>query len=93
MPIAEGLHAVLFEGRNPLEQLADLMSRDPKPEVTGRRWVARPSGRPPPRPPSLTSFKNPIPPPHRPPSPRPPIFFAFFLRKSPVFLAPPFQSG
>ncbi len=34
MPIAEGLHAVLFENRNPLEQLADLMSRDPKPEVT-----------------------------------------------------------
>ncbi|HVX86237.1 MAG TPA: NAD(P)H-dependent glycerol-3-phosphate dehydrogenase [Phycisphaerae bacterium] len=34
MPIAEGLHAVLFEGRNPREQLADLMSRDPKAEVS-----------------------------------------------------------
>ena len=30
MPISAGLHAVLFEGRNPRSQLADLMSREPK---------------------------------------------------------------
>ena len=33
MPIAEGLYAVLFEGRNPQTQLADLMSRELKREV------------------------------------------------------------
>jgi glycerol-3-phosphate dehydrogenase (NAD(P)+) len=32
MPIAQGLHAVLFEGRNPKEQLADLMARESKQE-------------------------------------------------------------
>ncbi len=32
MPIAEGLHAVLFEGRNAKEQLAELMGRAPKHE-------------------------------------------------------------
>ena len=33
MPIAEGLYAVLFEGRDPRSQLADLMSRELKREV------------------------------------------------------------
>jgi glycerol-3-phosphate dehydrogenase (NAD(P)+) len=33
MPIAEQVHAVLFEGRRPLQALAELMSRDP----TGER--------------------------------------------------------
>ena len=32
MPITESVHAVLFEGRTPRFALADLMSRDPKPE-------------------------------------------------------------
>jgi glycerol-3-phosphate dehydrogenase (NAD(P)+) len=32
MPITEAVHAVLFEGRDPRAALADLMSRDPKPE-------------------------------------------------------------
>ncbi len=32
MPICEGLHAVLFEGRDPQSQLADLMSRELKRE-------------------------------------------------------------
>jgi glycerol-3-phosphate dehydrogenase (NAD(P)+) len=32
MPISSGLHGVLFEGRNPRSQLADLMSREPKRE-------------------------------------------------------------
>jgi glycerol-3-phosphate dehydrogenase (NAD(P)+) len=35
MPIAEGLHAVLFEDRPPREQLAELMSREPKAEQEG----------------------------------------------------------
>lgn len=33
MPIAEGLHAVLFEGRDPKTQLADLMCRELKRET------------------------------------------------------------
>lgn len=32
MPITEGVHRVLFEGQKPLEAIADLMSRQPKPE-------------------------------------------------------------
>ena len=32
MPITEALHAVLFEGREVIKALSDLMSRDPKPE-------------------------------------------------------------
>ena len=35
MPITEAVHAVLFEGRDPRAALADLMSRDPKPERAG----------------------------------------------------------
>jgi glycerol-3-phosphate dehydrogenase (NAD(P)+) len=33
MPISEGLYAVLFGGRDPRSQLADLMSREPKRET------------------------------------------------------------
>ncbi len=33
MPITEGVHRVLFEGREPLAAIADLMARQPKPEV------------------------------------------------------------
>jgi glycerol-3-phosphate dehydrogenase (NAD(P)+) len=32
MPITEAVHAVLFEGRDVIRALSDLMSRDPKPE-------------------------------------------------------------
>jgi glycerol-3-phosphate dehydrogenase len=32
MPISEGLHAVLFEGRDPQEELTDLMTRALKSE-------------------------------------------------------------
>jgi glycerol-3-phosphate dehydrogenase (NAD(P)+) len=32
MPITEAVHAVLFEGREVIRALSDLMSRDPKPE-------------------------------------------------------------
>lgn len=32
MPITEAVHAVLFEGREVIKALSDLMSRDPKPE-------------------------------------------------------------
>jgi glycerol-3-phosphate dehydrogenase (NAD(P)+) len=32
MPITQAVHAVLFEGRDPIAALTDLMSRDPKPE-------------------------------------------------------------
>jgi glycerol-3-phosphate dehydrogenase (NAD(P)+) len=32
MPITESVHAVLFEGRDVIQALSDLMSRDPKPE-------------------------------------------------------------
>lgn len=32
MPITEAVHAVLFEGKDVLSALSDLMSRDPKPE-------------------------------------------------------------
>ena len=32
MPITAAVHAVLFEGRDPIAALTDLMSRDPKPE-------------------------------------------------------------
>jgi glycerol-3-phosphate dehydrogenase (NAD(P)+) len=32
MPITESVHAVLFEGRDVIRALSDLMSRDPKPE-------------------------------------------------------------
>jgi glycerol-3-phosphate dehydrogenase (NAD(P)+) len=34
MPITEAVHAVLFEGRDVIRALSDLMSRDPKPERT-----------------------------------------------------------
>ena len=34
MPITEAVHAVLFEGREVIRALSDLMSRDPKPERT-----------------------------------------------------------
>lgn len=36
MPIAEQVHAVLFEGRDPRDALADLMARDPTAEQWGR---------------------------------------------------------
>jgi len=32
MPITEAVHAVLFDGRDVIRALSDLMSRDPKPE-------------------------------------------------------------
>jgi len=32
MPITAAVHAVLFEGKDVLHALSDLMSRDPKPE-------------------------------------------------------------
>jgi glycerol-3-phosphate dehydrogenase (NAD(P)+) len=32
MPITRAVHSVLFEDRDPLDMLSDLMSRDPKPE-------------------------------------------------------------
>lgn len=35
MPIAEEVHAIVHEGRNPAEALAALMGRDPKPEAGG----------------------------------------------------------
>jgi glycerol-3-phosphate dehydrogenase (NAD(P)+) len=35
MPITEAVHAVLFEGRDVIAALSDLMSRDPKPERIG----------------------------------------------------------
>jgi glycerol-3-phosphate dehydrogenase (NAD(P)+) len=34
MPITEAVHAVLFEGRDVIRALSDLMSREPKPERT-----------------------------------------------------------
>src|SRR3954471_12709239 len=34
MPITDAVHAVLFEGRDVIRALSDLMSRDPKPERT-----------------------------------------------------------
>jgi glycerol-3-phosphate dehydrogenase (NAD(P)+) len=34
MPITEAVHAVLFEGKDVLNALSDLMTRDPKPERT-----------------------------------------------------------
>jgi glycerol-3-phosphate dehydrogenase (NAD(P)+) len=36
MPITEAVHAVLFEGREVIRALSDLMSRDPKPERAER---------------------------------------------------------
>ena len=33
MPITEAVHAVLFEGKDVLHALSDLMTRDPKPEL------------------------------------------------------------
>ena len=36
MPIAEQAHAILFEGRDPLAALAELMARDPTAEQWGR---------------------------------------------------------
>jgi glycerol-3-phosphate dehydrogenase (NAD(P)+) len=33
MPITEAVHAVLFEGKDVLNALSDLMTRDPKPEI------------------------------------------------------------
>jgi glycerol-3-phosphate dehydrogenase (NAD(P)+) len=35
MPITEAVHAVLFEGRDVIRALSDLMNRDPKPERVG----------------------------------------------------------
>ena len=35
MPIAQAVHAVLFEGKDVLHALTDLMTRDAKPEVAG----------------------------------------------------------
>jgi glycerol-3-phosphate dehydrogenase len=32
MPITEAVHAVLFEDRDVIHALTDLMTRDPKPE-------------------------------------------------------------
>jgi glycerol-3-phosphate dehydrogenase (NAD(P)+) len=34
MPITQAVHAVLFEGQDPIGALTDLMTRDPKPERT-----------------------------------------------------------
>jgi len=34
MPIAQALYAVLFENKNPKQQLADLMARESKPEIS-----------------------------------------------------------
>lgn len=36
MPIAEQVHAVLFDGRDPMQALAELMARDPTAEQWGR---------------------------------------------------------
>jgi glycerol-3-phosphate dehydrogenase (NAD(P)+) len=33
MPITESVHAVLFDGKDPIDALTDLMTRDPKPET------------------------------------------------------------
>jgi glycerol-3-phosphate dehydrogenase (NAD(P)+) len=33
MPITEAVHAVLFEGKDVLNALSDLMTREPKPEL------------------------------------------------------------
>lgn len=35
MPITEGVHSVLFEGKDAIHALTELMSRDPKPEAAG----------------------------------------------------------
>jgi glycerol-3-phosphate dehydrogenase (NAD(P)+) len=35
MPITEAVHAVLFEGRDVIQALTELMTRDPKPERAG----------------------------------------------------------
>jgi glycerol-3-phosphate dehydrogenase (NAD(P)+) len=35
MPITDAVHAVLFEGRDVLQALTELMTRDPKPETIG----------------------------------------------------------
>jgi len=35
MPITEAVHAVLFEGKDAIHALTDLMARDPKPEAAG----------------------------------------------------------
>ena len=35
MPITEAVHAVLFDGKDPINALTDLMTRDPKPETAG----------------------------------------------------------
>ena len=35
MPITEAVHAVLFEGKDVIHALTDLMTRDPKPEAAG----------------------------------------------------------
>jgi glycerol-3-phosphate dehydrogenase (NAD(P)+) len=35
MPITEAVHAVLFDGKDPIDALTDLMTRDPKPETAG----------------------------------------------------------
>jgi glycerol-3-phosphate dehydrogenase (NAD(P)+) len=34
MPITEAVHSVLFDGRDPIDALTDLMTRDPKPEFS-----------------------------------------------------------
>lgn len=36
MPITEAVHSVLFDGRDAIEALTELMSRDPKPEAAGQ---------------------------------------------------------
>ena len=33
MPITESVYTVLFEGKDPINALTELMSRDPKPEL------------------------------------------------------------
>ena len=35
MPITEAVHSVLFEGKDAIHALTDLMTRDPKPESDG----------------------------------------------------------
>jgi len=35
MPIAAAVHAILFEGVDPIEAIGQLMSREPKPERVG----------------------------------------------------------
>src|SRR6266540_1311376 len=41
MPIAEQVHAILFESRSPLQALAELMAREPTAEESGRGFRAQ----------------------------------------------------